>query len=67
MTDWLVPIIVALVAGGPLVWLLDHRNSKQHAKGVDLLERLDGKVDRLDGKVDRLDQALTDHLKGPKK
>jgi outer membrane murein-binding lipoprotein Lpp len=71
MTQAFVTIAVAFIAGGPLVWWLDRRNTRQHAKGVDILERMDDKVDRLhtkvgrlDGKVDRLDARLDAHI-GP--
>ena len=63
MTALITALAVALI-GGPLMWLLarlDRRNTKQHDQSINILERLDGKVDRLDGKVDRLDEKLDTH------
>ena len=54
MTALITALAVALI-GGPVMWLLarlDRRNTKQHGQSIDILERLDGKVDRLDGKID---------------
>jgi len=63
-----IPIVVALI-GGPVMWFLnrlDKRNTEQHGRSMEILERVetkvdrvDGKVDRLDGKVDRLDTRVT--------
>ena len=63
MTALITALAVALI-GGPVMWLLarlDRRNTKQHGQSIDILERLDGKVDRLDGKVDRLDGKIDTH------
>lgn len=63
-----IPVVVALI-GGPVMWFLsrlDKRNTEQHGRSMEVLERVedkldrvDGKVDRLDGKVDRLDTRVT--------
>ncbi|CAB4168384.1 hypothetical protein UFOVP1266_6 [uncultured Caudovirales phage] len=63
MTALITALAVALI-GGPVMWLLarfDRRNTKQHGQSIDILERLDGKVDRLDAKVDRLDEKIDNH------
>jgi hypothetical protein len=63
VTALITALAVALI-GGPVMWLLarlDRRNTKQHGQSIDILERLDGKVDRLDGKVDRLDTKIDTH------
>lgn len=55
-----VPIIVALI-GGPVMWFLhrfDKRNTAQHGQNMEVLSRVENKVDRVDGKVDRLDQKV---------
>ena len=55
-----VPIIVALITG-PLMWLLyrfDKRNTEQHGQNMQVLNRVETKVDRMDGKVDRLDEKV---------
>lgn len=65
-------IIVALIAG-PMMWWLnrrdvrkaigdfDSRNTEQHGQSMEVLSRIDSKMDRMDGKVDRLD-AKVDRL-----
>jgi hypothetical protein len=63
VTAAITAICVALIAG-PMMWLLarlDRRNTEQHGQSVEILTRLDGKVDRLDAKVDRLDGKHDDH------
>lgn len=53
MTNWLVPIIVAIIMG-PMVVLMkrfDRRNSAQHGASMDKLDRIDGKLDTLTDKV----------------
>jgi hypothetical protein len=63
MTALITALAVAVI-GGPVMWLLarlDRRNTKQHGQSIDILERLDSKVDRLDGKVDRLDTKIDNH------
>lgn len=63
MTGLITALAVALI-GGPVMWLLarlDRRNTTQHGQSIDILERLDSKVDRLDGKVDRLDGKIDTH------
>lgn len=55
-----VPVVVALI-GGPLMWALrqfDKRNTEQHGQNMEVLRRMEGKVDRVDGKVDRLDEKV---------
>lgn len=55
-----VPIVVALISG-PVMWLLyrfDRRNTEQHGQNMQILHRVEGKVDRMDGKVDRLDEKV---------
>lgn len=55
-----VPVVVALI-GGPLMWALhrfDKRNTEQHGQNMQVLNRMEGKVDRMDGKVDRLDEKV---------
>ena len=73
MEPFYIPIAVALI-GGPVMWFLsrfDKRNTEQHGQNMEILERveikldrMDGKVDRVDGKVDRLDDRVT-HLEKP--
>ena len=68
-----IPSAVALI-GGPVMWFLsrfDKRNTEQHGANMEILERvetkldrMDGKVDRVDEKVDRLDSRVT-HLEKP--
>jgi len=63
MTALITALAVAVI-GGPVMWLLarlDRRNTQQHGQSIDILERLDGKVDRLDAKVDRLDTKIDNH------
>ena len=61
----LSPIVVAAI-GGPIMWMLkrfDERNSRQHAQNMQVLERVESKVDKV---VDRLDDHIGWHLgKGP--
>lgn len=55
-----IPVVVALI-GGPLMWFLnrlDKRNTEQHGRSMEILERVENKVDRVDGKVDRLDSKV---------
>jgi hypothetical protein len=54
MESWLVPIVVAVIAG-PLVALLQllrRENSSQHAEGRELLNRVIYKVDEVGTKID---------------
>lgn len=63
MSGAIAAIAVALI-GGPLMVFMrrfDRRNTEQHGQSVEILQRLDGKVDRLDGKVDRLDAKVDEH------
>lgn len=63
MTAVWVPVLVALI-GGPVMWFLsrlDKRNTEQHGRSMEVLERVESKMDRVDGKVDRLD-AKVDRL-----
>lgn len=60
-----VPVVVALI-GGPVMWALhrlDKRNTEQHGQNMQVLNRVESKVDRVDGKVDRLD-AKVDKIDG---
>lgn len=53
MSNWLVPIIVAIIMG-PMVVLMkrfDRRNSAQHGASMDKLDRIDVKLDTLTDKV----------------
>lgn len=64
--SWLVPVFVALIAG-PLMWFLqrfDKRNSDQHSQNLEVLERIEDKVDRVD---ERLDTHIEWHLKDSNK
>jgi len=59
-------VVVALI-GGPLMWLLtkfDRRNTSQHAANMEVLERIETKVEKLD---DRLDGHIDWHTHNPKK
>ena len=63
MSNWIVPIVVALIAG-PIMWLLhrlDRRNTQQHGQSVDMLRNLDGKVDGIHSNLGRLEQKLDSH------
>lgn len=60
MDSVLAPIIVALI-GGPIMWLLarlDRNNTKQHGQSIQVLTRVEAKVDRLDSKTDHLDNKV---------
>lgn len=65
--SWLVPVVVALI-GGPLMWFLkkfDSRNSEQHNQNLNVLERIEGKIDKVD---ERLDNHISWHLnRSPRK
>ena len=55
-----IPIAVALI-GGPVMWFLsrfDKRNTEQHGANMEILERVETKLDRMDGKVDRVDEKV---------
>ena len=62
-----IPIMVALI-GGPVMWFLsrfDKRNTEQHGQNMEILEKVDikidqmnWKIDRMDGKVDRVDEKV---------
>lgn len=55
-----VPIAVAVIAG-PLMWVLtklDRNNTKQHGQSIQVLRRVEAKVDRLDYKTDHLDNKV---------
>lgn len=59
-------VVVALI-GGPLMWLLtrlDRRNTKQHDANMEVLERIETKVEKLD---DRVDGHIDWHTHNPKK
>jgi uncharacterized membrane protein len=56
----LVPLLVALI-GGPLMWLLsrfDRRNTEQHGANMQVLKRIEQKIDTVD---DRLYEHVKDH------
>jgi hypothetical protein len=56
-----VPIIVAVI-GGPLMWFLarfDKRNTQQHGANMEVLHRIETKVDKVD---DRVHSHITWHL-----
>lgn len=58
---WWVPIVVAVITG-PLVVLLrrfDKRNTEQHGANMQVLERIEVKVDKID---DRLDGHIDWHM-----
>lgn len=60
MESVLVPIAVAVI-GGPIMWLLarlDRNNTKQHGQSIQVLTRVEAKVDRLDFKTDHLDSKV---------
>lgn len=55
-----IPVVVALI-GGPVMWFLsrfDKRNTEQHGQNMQILERVEVKLDRMDGKVDRVDEKV---------
>lgn len=57
MNAWVVVIAAAApaVVAGPVMWFLskfDKRNSEQHRGNMDVLDRIEGKVDKLDERVD---------------
>jgi hypothetical protein len=55
-----VPVLVALI-GGPLMWLLarfDRRNTEQHGANMQVLHRIEQKVDTVDN---RLYEHVKDH------
>jgi len=64
MTEWIVPVVVALI-GGPVVVLLQQlrkENTEQHAESRSLLERVADRVDKVD---EKLDGHIQWHLKKP--
>ena len=55
-----VPVLVALI-DGPLMWLLtrfDKRNTQQHGANMEVLQRIEQKIDTVD---DRLYEHVKDH------
>ena len=62
-----IPVLVALI-GGPVMWFLsrfDKRNTEQHDRNMNVLDKLDikvdqmnWKIDKIDGKVDRIDSRV---------
>lgn len=66
MSVW-VPVIVALI-GGPLMWALsrfDRRNTDQHNRNMEVLERIEEKVDSVRGDLhDHISWHLRDRSKG---
>ena len=56
-----VPVIVALI-GGPVMWFLarfDKRNTEQHGANMQVLTRIETKVDKVD---ERLDSHIDWHI-----
>jgi len=53
--EWLVPIVVAFITGPTVVLIQRFRkeNHKDHALVMDVLNKIDGKVDKVDAKVDQ--------------
>jgi len=54
---WVVVAVAVgpALVGGPVMWVLtrfDKRNSEQHRGNMDVLDRIEGKVDKLDERVD---------------
>jgi len=64
---WWIPLAVAFITG-PLMWLLarfDRRNTDQHARNMEVLDRIESKVD---GVREDLSDHIQWHLEGePKK
>lgn len=62
--QWWVAIIVALI-GGPLMWFLarfDANNTKQHNANMNVLQRIEGKVDNVETKLGKVDDRLNSHI-----
>lgn len=60
MSSALTPVLVAIIAG-PIMWFLarlDRNNTKQHGQSIEVLKRVETKVDRLDSKTDHLDSKV---------
>lgn len=60
---WWVPISVAVI-GGPIMWFLarfDRNNTKQHGDNMNVLTRIESKVDKID---ERVDNHIHWHLHG---
>jgi hypothetical protein len=62
--QWWVPISVAFI-GGPIMWFLarfDKNNTKQHGDNMNVLTRIESKVDKIDERVDNhIQWHLHDH------
>lgn len=59
--EYAVSLVVVAVISGPVMWFLkrfDKRNTEQHDKNMEVLNRVETKVDRLDEKVDHLDSKV---------
>jgi peptidoglycan hydrolase CwlO-like protein len=59
--EYAVSLVVVAIISGPLMWFLkrfDKRNTDQHDKNMEVLNRVETKVDRLDEKVDHLDSKV---------
>jgi hypothetical protein len=57
VTVWEIAVgpVVAAIIAGPMMWLLrrfDKNNSQQHHSNMDVLVRIEGKVDKIDERVD---------------
>ncbi len=59
--EYAVSLVVVAVISGPAMWFLkrfDKRNTDQHDKNMEVLNRVEKKLDRLDEKVDHLDSKV---------
>lgn len=59
--EYAVSLVAVAVISGPVMWFLkrfDKRNTEQHDKNMEVLSRVESKVDRLDEKVDHLDNKV---------
>lgn len=64
MAQWWVPIAVAVI-GGPLMLLLsrfDRRNTEQHDRNMEALQKIGRSVEKVGDKVDRLDDRIDRHI-----
>ncbi len=64
MDPWWVPLAVATITG-PIVVLMrrfDRRNTEQHDRNMEALQRIDRSVEHVAGQIDRIDERLDDHI-----
>ena len=64
MEPWWVPLAVATITG-PIVVLMrrfDRRNTEQHDRNMEALQRIDRSVEHVAGQIDRIDERLDDHI-----